>query len=76
MANPKLSPLRLYPTYLSCAPIMLNVFVLNACYSEIQANAIVQHIDYVIGMSQAIGDTAAIKFAMGFYDAFRRWQVY
>ena len=43
--------------------------LLNACYSEIQADAIVQHIDYVIGMSQAIGDPAAIKFAMGFYDA-------
>ena len=43
--------------------------LLNACYSEIQADAIAQHINYVIGMSQAIGDTAAIKFAMGFYDA-------
>lgn len=43
--------------------------VLNACYSEIQADAIVQHIAYVIGMSQAIRDTAAIKFSTGFYDA-------
>lgn len=43
--------------------------LLNACYSEVQAEAIVQHIDYVIGMGDAIGDTAAIKFATGFYDA-------
>jgi hypothetical protein len=43
--------------------------VLNACYSENQAEAIAQHIDYVIGMSQAIGDRAAIEFAVGFYDA-------
>ncbi len=43
--------------------------VLNACYSEIQAQAIAQHINYVIGMSQAIGDRAAIEFAVGFYDA-------
>jgi WD40 repeat protein len=43
--------------------------VLNACYSEIQATAIVQHIEFVIGMTQAIGDEAAIKFAVGFYDA-------
>ncbi len=43
--------------------------VLNACYSEIQAKAIAQHIDYVIGMSQAVGDQAAIEFAVGFYDA-------
>ena len=43
--------------------------LLNACYSEAQALAIHQHIDCVIGMSQAIGDQAAIKFAVGFYDA-------
>ena len=43
--------------------------VLNACYSEVQAEAIHQHINCVIGMSYAIGDKAAIKFATGFYDA-------
>ena len=43
--------------------------ILNACYSEIQANAIVQHINFVIGMNSAIGDSAAIEFAVGFYDA-------
>jgi hypothetical protein len=43
--------------------------LLNACYSEIQAEAISQHIPYVIGMSQAIGDRAAIQFAIGFYAA-------
>ena len=29
--------------------------LLNACYSEAQANAISQHIDYVVGMKKAIG---------------------
>ncbi len=43
--------------------------VLNACYSEVQAQAIVKHIPYVIGMNKAIGDKAAIKFATGFYSA-------
>jgi formylglycine-generating enzyme required for sulfatase activity len=43
--------------------------LLNACYSEVQAKAIAQHINYVIGMNQAIGDKAAIEFAVGFYDA-------
>ena len=43
--------------------------VLNACYSETQATAIAKHIDYVIGMNQAIGDKAAIAFAVGFYQA-------
>ena len=43
--------------------------VLNACYSEQQAQAIAQHIDCVVGMSRAIGDTAAISFAVAFYQA-------
>lgn len=41
--------------------------LLNACYSEEQATAIHQHIDCVVGMNQAIGDAAAIKFSVGFY---------
>jgi len=43
--------------------------VLNACYSATQADAIAQHISYVVGMKRAIGDRAAIEFAIGFYDA-------
>ena len=43
--------------------------VLNACYSEVQAVAIAQHIPYVIGMSYAIGDEAARAFSAGFYCA-------
>jgi len=43
--------------------------LLNSCYSEVQAVAIAEHIDYVIGMNQAIGDHAAIAFAIGFYQA-------
>jgi hypothetical protein len=47
----------------------LNCVVLNGCYSEVQAKAIAQYIPYVIGMNKAIGDQAAIAFAVGFYDA-------
>ncbi|NJN85951.1 MAG: CHAT domain-containing protein [Leptolyngbyaceae cyanobacterium SL_7_1] len=43
--------------------------VLNACYSATQAKAIAHHIPYVVGMRRAIGDRAAIEFAIGFYDA-------
>jgi AAA-like domain/CHAT domain len=43
--------------------------VLNACYSEVQAKAISQHIPYVVGMNQAVGDKAALAFSVGFYDA-------
>ncbi|NJO30414.1 MAG: CHAT domain-containing protein [Richelia sp. SL_2_1] len=47
----------------------VNCVLLNACYSEIQACAIAEHIPYVIGMNDAIGDKAAIAFAVGFYKA-------
>jgi CHAT domain len=43
--------------------------MLNACYSEDQASAIVNHINFVVGMSQAISDDAAIAFSIGFYQA-------
>jgi hypothetical protein len=43
--------------------------VLNACYSEDQGKAIAEHIDCVVGMSNAIGDTTAIAFASAFYQA-------
>ena len=47
----------------------INCVVLNACYSETQAKAISEHIPFVIGMNKAIGDQAAIAFAVGFYKA-------
>jgi hypothetical protein len=47
----------------------LRCVVLNACYSEEQATAIAEHIDCVIGMSTAVADRAAIRFAAAFYQA-------
>jgi hypothetical protein len=41
----------------------------NACYSEVQAEAVSKYIPYVIGMNKPIGDKAAIDFAVAFYDA-------
>jgi hypothetical protein len=46
----------------------LDCVVLNACYSEAQAKAIAEFVPYVVGTSKAIGDRAAIEFAIGFYD--------
>lgn len=43
--------------------------VLNACYSADQAEAIAASIDCVVGMSDAIGDAAAVQFAAAFYQA-------
>ena len=43
--------------------------LLNACYSEEQAQAIHQYIDCVVGMNKAVGDVAAINFSTAFYEA-------
>jgi hypothetical protein len=43
--------------------------ILNACYAEIQAKAIAQHIEYVVGMTTAMGDQASVAFSIGFYQA-------
>ncbi|MEV4518003.1 CHAT domain-containing protein [Dactylosporangium sp. NPDC049525] len=52
----------------------IRIVVLNACYSAVQARAIGQHIDYIVGMRARVGDQAAIIFAAAFYSAlgFRR----
>jgi WD40 repeat protein len=43
--------------------------ILNACYSKVQAEALVQVIPYVIGMPGEILDDSAIAFSLGFYQA-------
>jgi len=42
--------------------------VFNVCSSEVQANEVVKHIPFVIGMNNFISDKAALTFAEGFYD--------
>ena len=43
--------------------------LLNACYSDTQAQAICQFVSCVVGMNQPIGDPAAMSFSRGFYTA-------
>ena len=43
--------------------------ILNACYTESQTKEIHQHINYVIGTTNAISDSVAILFSIGFYGA-------
>jgi len=47
----------------------IQVVILNACYSRLQAEAIRQVIDCAIGMNDSIKDEAAIVFAASFYRA-------
>ena len=47
----------------------ISCVVLNACYTEEQANAIAKSIDCVIGLANEISDRIAIIFAATFYLA-------
>lgn len=48
---------------------MVKAVVLNACYSEVQAEAISKHIPYVIGMSNPIIDNSSIIFSTMLYTS-------
>jgi hypothetical protein len=45
----------------------VKLVVLNACYSEAQARALLAHVDCVVGMGGSISNDAARNFATGFY---------
>ncbi|HEX2689073.1 MAG TPA: CHAT domain-containing protein [Kofleriaceae bacterium] len=45
----------------------VKLVVLNACYSEVQAEALLAHVDCVVGMRGSIHDDAARSFTIGFY---------
>jgi len=47
----------------------VRLVVLNACYSASIAEALLAHVDCVVGMSGAIHDDAARSFAIGFYGS-------
>ncbi|HEX8091168.1 MAG TPA: CHAT domain-containing protein [Blastocatellia bacterium] len=62
-------PVRALSSLFAALKENIRCVVLNACYSEQQAQAIAQHIECVVGMSQEISDSAAINFATAFYRA-------
>ena len=45
----------------------VRLVVLSACYSDVQAEALLAHVDCVVGVSGSMLDDAARAFAMGFY---------
>lgn len=47
--------------------IGIQMVILNACYSDAQAEAVARHVPYVIGTTVEIADDAAIAFSVGFY---------
>jgi hypothetical protein len=67
--NSKTIPIKAFNRLLSLFKNKVNCVVLNACYSEKQAEELADSIDYVIGMSNSISDDAAIAFSSAFYQA-------
>lgn len=47
----------------------LRLVVLNACFSALQADAISQSVDYVVGTKAPVADDTAVRFAAYFYEA-------
>jgi hypothetical protein len=45
----------------------VELIVLSACYTEAQAEALLAHVDCVVGTSDSTHDGAARSFAIGFY---------
>jgi hypothetical protein len=45
----------------------VKLVVLSACYSQVQAQALLAHVDCVVGMSGPSRDDVARSFAIGFY---------
>lgn len=45
----------------------VRLVVLNACHSAEQADALVEHVDFVVGVSGEISDVAAKAFSVAFY---------
>lgn len=54
---------------ISTATPFLKVVILNACHSHIQAKSLLAHVDIAIGMTEEIGDKAAIDFSTQFYSS-------
>lgn len=47
----------------------VRLVVFNACFSDEQAEKVLEHVDAVIGMSDSISDAAALAFARQFYSS-------
>ncbi|MGB3312083.1 MAG: hypothetical protein WBG32_13480 [Nodosilinea sp.] len=44
-------------------PDPIHCVVLNGCYSAVQAEAIAEHVPYVVGMTQSVGDRSRLPWA-------------
>lgn len=67
--SPKLVTKEAISMAMSTASDTIRLVVFNACFSEIQAKNVVDHVESAIGMSTSIGDEAACVFAAQLYSS-------
>ena len=65
--RPKLVTTAALQETFGAAGASVQLVILNACYSEPQAEALLAHVDCVVGMGGSIHEEAARSFALGFY---------
>lgn len=65
----QVSPEAIAQTFKTAGNDDLRLVLLNACHSRNQAQAVAEHIDFAIGMGDAVSDDAARAFAAQFYSA-------
>ena len=56
-------------TAIATASDTIRLIVFNACFSEVQAASVVEHIEAAIGTSDSIGDETACTFAAQLYSS-------
>ncbi|HWO20793.1 MAG TPA: CHAT domain-containing protein [Kofleriaceae bacterium] len=67
MGGAQLVPTAALAETFGAAGASVQVVVLNACYSEAHADALLAHVDCVVGTDGPIRDEAVRSFAVGFY---------
>jgi branched-chain amino acid transport system substrate-binding protein len=65
--RPQLVPSAALAETFGAAGTSVKLVVLNACYSEMQAEGLLAHVGCVVGITGSISDDAARSFAIGFY---------
>jgi two-component system, cell cycle response regulator len=65
--RPQLVPTSALEETFGATDASVKLMVLSACYSEPQAEALIAHVDCVVGMGGAIRGDVARSFAIGFY---------
>jgi predicted phosphodiesterase len=59
----------LFKLFMDSVECVIECVFFNACYAEVQADAIAPYVNYIIGTGGRINDKTAVVFATNFYEA-------